>query len=520
MAKKKGFKQNDNNLAITYSRFSSHAQNEESIEQQQKRANEYADAHGYHVVKEYADYALSGQNDDRPQYQLMLSEVKTLKPAVLIMWKNDRLGRDVLELQLAKRAIRAAGCKIELVSEVAPDAETSQGKLVEHMMDAVAQFWSDTSRENIRRSQQEMAKAGKSLGHKIFGYKVGSERKYEIDGSTAPIVKRIFNDYANGKPMQDIANELNDQGLRSSTGSRFTVNGLRSILHNDRYIGVYKYGEVRIDGGMPSIIDRELYDNVQKMFALNKRGNKKPTESHRYWLSGKLYCGHCGEPMQGVSGTSKSKGQKHFYYYCAKHRKHQCDKKNVRANEIENIVIDILNEILNDSEQLTSLAVDAHYYYKEYHKETKYLESLEAELKNTEKALQNIVKAIEAGIFSDTTQEAILKREEEKKALLEAIQVEEVKRSMIQDEYSIKAYFNKFAHVDFEDANVRDSVLEYFIDKIFVYDDKVVFVGCFTDDKWEVTLEDIERAEGTEKSGFDDFVLGSTKNHYKSAGTL
>lgn len=65
MAKKKGFKQNDNNLAITYSRFSSHAQNEESIEQQQKRANEYADAHGYHVVKEYADYALSGQNDDR-----------------------------------------------------------------------------------------------------------------------------------------------------------------------------------------------------------------------------------------------------------------------------------------------------------------------------------------------------------------------------------------------------------------------------------------------------------------------
>ncbi len=86
--RKKQFVQNDNNMAIAYYRFSSHAQNEQSIDQQRELAEEYAETHGLTIVKEYVDEALSGRDDTRPQYQLMLSEVKTLKPAVLILWKN------------------------------------------------------------------------------------------------------------------------------------------------------------------------------------------------------------------------------------------------------------------------------------------------------------------------------------------------------------------------------------------------------------------------------------------------
>ncbi len=88
---KKQFVQNDNNMAVAYYRFSSHAQNEQSIDQQRELAEEYAQIHGLNIVKEYADEALSGRDDTRPQYQLLLSEIKTLKPAVLILWKTDRL---------------------------------------------------------------------------------------------------------------------------------------------------------------------------------------------------------------------------------------------------------------------------------------------------------------------------------------------------------------------------------------------------------------------------------------------
>lgn len=94
MARKKKFELNDNNLAIAYYRFSSHSQNEASIDQQRELAHAWADAHGFKIVKEYEDAAISGTTEDRPGFQQMLSEVAKIRPRVLIMWKTDRLGRD------------------------------------------------------------------------------------------------------------------------------------------------------------------------------------------------------------------------------------------------------------------------------------------------------------------------------------------------------------------------------------------------------------------------------------------
>lgn len=90
----KKFKQNDNNYAIAYYRFSSHAQNEASIEQQREQAMRYAKEHGLIIIKEYSDKAITGTTDERPGFQQMLTEVGKLKPSVLILWKTDRLGRD------------------------------------------------------------------------------------------------------------------------------------------------------------------------------------------------------------------------------------------------------------------------------------------------------------------------------------------------------------------------------------------------------------------------------------------
>lgn len=75
----KKFKQNDNNYAIAYYRFSSHAQNEASIEQQREQAMRYAKEHGLIIIKEYSDKAITGTTDERPGFQQMLAEVGTSK---------------------------------------------------------------------------------------------------------------------------------------------------------------------------------------------------------------------------------------------------------------------------------------------------------------------------------------------------------------------------------------------------------------------------------------------------------
>ena len=66
--------QNNNNYAIAYYRYSSHSQNEASIEQQKEQAHLYAEKHGLTIIKEYEDKAISGTTDERPAFQQMLSD--------------------------------------------------------------------------------------------------------------------------------------------------------------------------------------------------------------------------------------------------------------------------------------------------------------------------------------------------------------------------------------------------------------------------------------------------------------
>jgi len=512
MAKRKKFIQNDNNLAITYLRYSSHAQNETSIDQQREAAERYAEGKGFKIVREYADAAISGTTDARPQYQLMLSEIDKLKPAALILWKTDRLGRDRYELVLAKKKIKNAGCKIHYVAEATPD-DSSESVIMESIGEAMAEFYSLNLSVNIQRGMYYNAEHCLSNGHYTIGYDVGADKKYIIDPHTAPIVQRIFNDYASGKPLTEIANALNQQGLKTNRGGKFVVNSLRKILHNDTYLGVYKFGDVRVEGGMPALVTQELFDKVQARFALNKhKGSQRANgldedNAPRYWLTGKLFCGHCNSSMQGTSATSKTKAI-HRYYECAKGRKGKCHKKRVKKSFIETLVTEILSDILNDSENIASLAVDAAVYYKKYHSDMGYLEGLQAENKEVEKALSNIMKAIEQGIFSETTQARLLELEAQKNALGEAIETEQVKKNLMQDEHSIQSYFDEYLHADFSNPETRDYILEYFIDKIYVYDDRLVITGKYYEGEHTITWDELRDME--EAEGFDSSTLSST----------
>lgn len=186
MARSKKFKRNDNNLAIAYYRFSSHSQNEASIDQQRELAHAWADAHGLTIVREYEDAAISGTKEDRPGFQLMLSEVAKIRPSTLIMWKTDRLGRDKYVLAMAKKEIRDAGCEIHLLAENIP-TEGPEGILVEGLMDAMAEYYSRQLSQNIQRGMDYNAQHALFNGHKVWGYGVDREtKKYVVDEDTAP----------------------------------------------------------------------------------------------------------------------------------------------------------------------------------------------------------------------------------------------------------------------------------------------------------------------------------------------
>ena len=368
MARKKKFELNDNNLAIAYYRFSSHSQNEASIDQQRELAHAWADAHGFKIVKEYEDAAISGTTENRPGFQQMLSEVAKIRPRVLIMWKTDRLGRDKYVLAMAKRTIRDAGCEIRLLAENIP-TDGPEGVLIEGLMDAMAEYYSRQLSQNIQRGMDYNAQHALYNGHKLFGYGVDkSTKRYIVDPDTAPFVQRMFAEYAAGKAMQTICDELNAQGLRTTRGAKFGVKTMNKMLQKRAYIGEYRHGDIVVEGGMPALVDEETFDKVQRKFAENKRkGSQRArgmdeNDAPRYWLTGKVYCGKCGNTLQGVSGTSGT-GRTYYYYYCSAQRRKQCTLKKVRKEKLEDAVTMILRSILHDSENLMSLAVDAAAYY-------------------------------------------------------------------------------------------------------------------------------------------------------------
>lgn len=493
------FVQNPGSNAICYYRYSSDAQRDVSIVQQKDAAHEYAEHHGYHIIKEYDDPAYSGTRDDRPAFQLMLYEVEKLRPAYLILWKTDRLSRDRIDAVMAKKRLRECGVKIVYVAESIPDDDEATQILMESIYEAMAASFIVSHRKNVVRGMTYNAENAFYNGVKMLGYVGEVDHKYEIDQATAPTVRRIFKEYTEGVPMQKICDSLNNAGQKTVRGNRFTVNSLRNILVNRAYIGEYKFGKTLIPDGMPRLIDDETFQKAQAKLEANKRGGKgaikklhPEIEIEDYWLTGKICCGLCGGTMQGVSGTSRS-GNLYYYYSCINYRKHTCTLKYQRKELMEKIVLYILDDLINDPALRIIIAEKCYAYHQAQNDDNgAYEASIRAQLKDVEGKLNNLVKAIEAGIFNSTTAERMNVLENQKSMLNDALLAEQNRKKCDLTLNTIVKFLSSLVG-DINNPDTRRRLLEFFIDKIYVYPDKMVLTFYYTDDRRELPFEETVR---------------------------
>lgn len=503
------FIQNPGNNAICYYRYSSDAQRDVSIVQQKDAAHEYAEHHGYHIIKEYDDPAYSGTRDDRPAFQLMLYEVEKLRPAYLILWKTDRLSRDRIDAVMAKKRLRECGVKIVYVAESIPDDDEATQILMESIYEAMAASFIVSHRKNVVRGMTYNAENAFYNGVKMLGYVGEVDHKYEIDQATAPTVRRIFKEYTEGVPMQKICDSLNNAGQKTVRGNRFTVNSLRNILVNRAYIGEYKFGKTLIPDGMPRLIDDETFQKAQAKLEANKRGGKgaikklhPEIEIEDYWLTGKICCGLCGGTMQGVSGTSRS-GNLYYYYSCINYRKHTCTLKYQRKELMEKIVLYILDDLINDPALRIIIAEKCYAYHQAQNDDNgAYEASIRAQLKDVEGKLNNLVKAIEAGIFNSTTAERMNVLENQKSMLNDALLAEQNRKKCDLTLNTIVKFLSSLVG-DINNPDTRHRLLDFFVDKIYVYPDKMVLTFYYTDDRRELPFEETIRLIDNRKKILD-----------------
>ena len=484
-------KQNTGNAAVIYARYSSHNQKDASIEQQVEACLKYARELGLTVIDSYADRAVTGKTDKRPQFQKLMKDAAKGRFDYVLAWKSNRMGRNML--QALQNAQRLNECGVQVFYAEEHFEDNAAGRFALRSMMNMNQFYSENMAEDIQRGLLDNARQCKVCGSLPFGYKVSSDHRYEIDEPRAKVVQEIFKSIAAGKTIASIINSLNERGIKNRLGRPFNPNSFTGVLSNERYRGIFLYKDVRIEGGVPRIISDELFFKVQEVLKMKKnpRDSIKRRQNSTYLLTGKLFCGKCKSPMTGAAGTSKT-GKLFNYYSCMKKKKeHACDKKNVGRDYIENLIAKYIYEYCLRDDIIEIIADKTIEYNNEKMKNSK-VGLFEEELSAVNRNIRNIMKAIEAGIITPTTKERLLELEA-RKAELKA-KIEDEKFGFVQiDKVNLITGLKMFQQGDVTDKKFQSKLFDAFLRAAYLYDGnlKLVFSYPGSENTMDVPLENL-----------------------------
>ena len=476
--------------AVIYARYSSDSQREESIEGQLRECKEYAERNGITVLSTYIDRALSAKTDNRPDFQRMIKDSAKGLFDIVLVWKLDRFARNRYDSAQYKATLKKNGVKVVSAKEAI--AEDSTGILLESLLEGYAEFYSVELSEKIHRGQKENALKGLNNGGGIpLGYLLGKDKRLEIDPMTAPVVLEIFTRYAEGETVRAIVESLNERGLQTKRNKPYNMNSFNAVLKNRKYIGEYKYQDVIIPGGVPAIVPQELFDRVQARMKKNKRAPAMSKADEGFLLTTKLFCGKCGRLMVGESGTSHT-GKKHYYYKCGSaKRKTGCTKKAVRKDWIENLVVERTMRIIFDDmtlEAIADMVLDVQA------RENTSLPILKEQLAQTEQGIQNLLNAIQQGIFTPSTKQRLEELEETKERLTVSILQEELQKPRLTKE-QVLFFLHRFRAIDTTKQEQRQRLIDSFVNAVYVYDDKIILTFNYQDGTETITLDDINGSD-------------------------
>lgn len=454
--------------AVIYARFSSSAQREASIEQQINVCLAFAEREGYNVIQTYSDRALTGRTDRRPQFLQMIKDARKGRFCAIIVYALDRFSRDKYDSARYKHELRQNGVRV--VSATEPISDNPSGILIESVFEGLAQYYSAELAQKIRRGYEDNAKKCLASGSVPFGFRRSPDGHYEIMPEEAEIVQEIFRRVGSGETYADICRDLNARGIKTRHGAAWNRSSFNTILRNQRYIGTFisKY-HVQEDA-IPQIVDKDLFYKVQTV-SHTKTGPRR-TPNGYYSLTGKLFCGLCGEAMTGTSGTSKS-GRLCYYYTCRGHRMHKCDQRSYPRDALEDTICRaIWDDVLSDD----AIRWMAHQTILDQDKlrPDSDLDLARLSLANVQTQKANILNAIKAGIFTASTKDELLRLEQEEAELSDRIRQAEKLLTEQPTEDDIISFLELFREGYSDPDFTRSGLLDAFVTRAEVHADHLL----------------------------------------------
>ena len=408
---------NDLRKYVIYSRKSKFTGKGESVENQIEICKAYIKSKFDINIKDEdiiikQDEGFSGKDVKRPQFQEMMKLVKDKQVKMIVVYKLDRLSRNVLDFCEMYNELELYDTKFASVSE-SFDTTTSMGRAMLMITMTFAQLERETIAERIRDNMMELAKTGRWLGGNTpMGFESEKMEKFNINGKKVSlyklspindeieIIKLIYDKYLELKSLTTLETFLLNNNLKTRRECDFARWGLKKILTNPVYAiadkdmfnyfkdndmdifndeidwdgtyGVMSYNKTsKTKTGSVKTKDKDQWINaigkhqgiikgkdwVEVQTLLNSNQNKAyrlPVKNNSI-LAGILRCEHCGNLMRPkLKDTTLPNGDRKFNYICdlkMRSRGKQCNCPNVNGNEADKLVIDGIKQLAKPTSQ-------------------------------------------------------------------------------------------------------------------------------------------------------------------------
>ncbi len=455
------------------------------------------------VVGEYTDRALTGKNDDRPDFQRMISDASKKQFQYVIVWKIDRFARNRFDSAIHKAALKKYGVRV--ISATENITNEPEGIMLEGLLETLAEYYSANLAKHVKRGQRESAIAGTYIGGvPPIGFKVVN-KKLVVDEEKAPIIQYVFEQYAKGVSKKEIIGELNARGILNKSGHPLTLSSLQAALRNPKYIGKYIHNGQEVTGGCEALISEDIFNAVQQRLDSVRRAPAAKKARQEYLLSGKAFCGYCGSRLVGESGKSKT-GAMYHYYACGKKKKyHKCNKKNEKKDFLEWYVVEQTIEYVLLPERIDYIAerIVAKYDEEFNDKRIKALERQAQKLEN------EINVAVDASL---TAPEKVRPRYFDKIETLETQKADiELNLASLRianghryTKEQIAEWLKSFCRGDELDPAFQQRIIDVLVNSVYVYDDKIVIYYNVKDGKQVSYIDMCDDMEGLTPIGEED----------------
>ena len=281
----------------------------------------------------YADEAFTGTKEVRPQFQKMLEECRSGNIDLVVTKSISRFARNTITLLQTVRELKALGVDVYF-EEQNIHTLSADGELMLSILASYAQEESLSASENQKWRIRKSFEAGQIIAAfpKLFGYRV-VKGKITIDEETAPIVREIFSQFANGASLADIAHRLTDNGVPCIVKGAWSSKKVKLILSNEKYSGnallqktfrnnhlekrkIVNRGHLPqyfVEDTHPAIVDMVTYQIVKERLQEASDYFTPTTPQSESPFSKKMVCGHCGEYVKRAKNNARTVWNCHRY---------------------------------------------------------------------------------------------------------------------------------------------------------------------------------------------------------------